>query len=230
MKEKCKRCLSSCIKAGKQQSGKQRYYCKKCKRYFQADYTYCGYKHEIHEQFSRMNRLGCGSNKMARFLRISINTLQKWIGKFEKLEAPETISLGAVFDIDEMQTCVGNKKKKVWITYAWEIEKRMAVALHVGGRSSEDLGKVTSKVVRLVPSKVNTDRYIAYPNLLKETTHVKGKRKANHIEREHVNLRKDIANLIQKTMCFAKDKGMLEARIRWYFWGEASPFFFLNQH
>lgn len=80
----------------------------------------------------------------------------------------------------------------------------------------------------LSPLKVNTDNYSAYPNLLKGTLHKKGKRKANHIEREHVNLRKDIANLIQKTMCFAKNEKMLEARIRWYFWGETNPQFFLK--
>lgn len=33
---KCTRCSSSCIKSGKQQNGKQRYYCKKCCRYLQS--------------------------------------------------------------------------------------------------------------------------------------------------------------------------------------------------
>jgi len=33
-----------------------------------------------------MNPLGCGVKKMALFLGISINTLQKWIGKAQYLE------------------------------------------------------------------------------------------------------------------------------------------------
>ena len=225
----CMRCSSSCIKSGKQQNGKQRYYCKKCHRYLQADYSYYGYKHEIHEQFSRMNKMGCGTNKMASFLRISINTLQKWIGKATHLKPPANICLGGIFDIDEMQTCVGKKEKKVWITYGWDIKNRTAAALHIGGRSSEDLREVTSKVIKLFPSKVNTDNYPAYPYLLKETLHVKGKRKANHIERQHVNLRKDIACLIQKTMCYAKKVEMLTARLKWYFWAETNPYFFLEK-
>ena len=59
-----------------------------------------------------MNRMGCGANKMASFLRISINTLQKWIGKAKYLKPPTGIRFGKIFDIDEMQTCVGKKGRK----------------------------------------------------------------------------------------------------------------------
>lgn len=224
----CKRCTLSCVKAGKQRNGKQKYICKKCCLYQQDDYVYSACKREVHDQFSRMNRLGCGSLKMAHFLGISINTLQKWVRKALALEADYKLKSDGIYDIDEMQTCVGTKENKVWITYGWSVEKRVAIALHIGRRSSEALEKVTSKVMALSPLKVNTDNYSAYPNLLKGTLHKKGKRKANHIEREHVNLRKDIANLIRKTMCFAKNEKMLEARIRWYFWAETNPYFFLN--
>ena len=202
---------------------------KKCCRYLQSNYSYCAYKLEIHDQFSRMYQMGCGANTTASFLKISINTLQKWIRKAKKLKPPTNSCLGGIFDIDEMQTSVGKKKKKVWITYGWDVENQVAVALHVGGRSPEDLRNVTSKVMTLSPSKVNTDGYPAYPNLLKDVVHVKGKRKANHIERQHVNLRKDIACLIQKTMCYSKTIEMLEARLRWYFLAETNPYFFLEK-
>lgn len=225
---KCRRCSSSCIKSGRQQNGKQRYYCKTCCRYLQADYSYCAYKHEVHEQFSRINRLGCGTNKIASFLQVSINTLQKWIAKAKNLQPANCIKLGDIYDIDELQTYVGKRNNKVWVTYAWNVSKKTAVALHVGGRSSEDLNNVTSKVLILLPQKVNTDNYSAYPNLLKGTTHKKGKRKANHIERQHLNLRKDIACLIRETMCYAKKVEMLEARLKWYFWRENDPYFFLK--
>ncbi|MBC9813993.1 IS1 family transposase [Crocinitomicaceae bacterium CZZ-1] len=226
----CLRCSSSCIKAGKQQNGKQRYYCKKCSRYLQEEYNYNAYKYDIHDQFSRMSRLGCGINKMASFLKISINTLQKWIGKANNLQPESNLESGCIYDIDEIQTCVGRKADKIWITYGWNVKRRIAVALHVGSISSEDLRNVTSKVIALSPSNVNTDNYVAYPNLLKETNHRKGKRKANYIERQHVNLRKDIACLNQKTMCYSKNSEMLKARLKWYFWGEINPYFFLKKN
>lgn len=226
---KCKRCNFACKKAGKQKSGNQKYKCNSCGLYQQSHYIYKACTKEVHDQFSRMYRMGCGANKMASFLKISINTLQKWVGKARNLEPNSNIEPGGIYDIDEFQTCVGKKEKKVWVTYGWHIKNRAAVSLHIGGRSSEDLRNVTSKVVALAPSKVNTDRYPAYPNLLKETVHVKGKRKANHIERQHVNLRKDVACLIQKTMCYAKKIEMLEARLRWCLWGATNPYFFLEK-
>lgn len=226
---KCKCCNSTCKKSGRQKNGIQKYRCKSCGIYQQFSYAYNACKKEIQEQFSRMNSLGCGVRKMALFLGISINTLQKWIGKARCLEPNIKLKSGGIYDIDEMQTCVGNKSTKVWITYGWDIKNRIAVAMHVGGRSSEDLRNVTSKVIKLFPSKVNTDNYAAYPNLLKKTIHVKGKRKANHIERQNANLRKDVACLIQKTMCYAKKKDMLEARLKWCLWGTTNPFFFLQK-
>lgn len=226
---KCKRCDFACKKVGKQKNGTQKYKCKSCGIYQQSNYVYKACTREVHEQFSRLNRMGCGTNKMALFLKISINTLQKWIGKAKCLKPDIGMDPGGIYDIDEMQTSVWKKGNKVWVTYGWDVKNQVAVALHVGGRTSEDLRNVTSKIIALCPSKVNTDGYPAYPNLLKETIHVKGKRKANHIERQHVNLRKDVACLIQRTMCYAKTIDMLEARLKWYFWAETNPYFFLEK-
>lgn len=223
----CSRCDTKCIKAGRQQSGKQRYYCKNCKLFLQKEYTYRAYSPVVHEEFIRFYNMGCGARKMAVFLGISMTTLQRWIKKAEHLQ-PNMSSFepGGIYDIDELQTYVGKRSNKVWMTYAWEIHGKQAAALHLGGRSSEDLRNVTSKVIELSPSRVNTDRYPAYVNLLNGVHHKKGKRKANHIERQHVNLRKDVACLIRETTCYARKKNMLEARIRWYLFSKNNPYFF----
>ena len=225
---KCKSCGFVCSKSGKQKTGIQKYRCKSCGIYQQANYVYKACRKDVQEQFSRMNRLGCGVQKMSSFLGISINTTQKWIGKASCLQPNNYFELDGTYDIDELQTCVGKRNNKVWVTYAWDVSKKIAVAVHVGGRSSEDLINVTSKVLTLLPQKVSTDNYSAYPNLLKGTVHSKGKRRANHIERQHLNLRKDIACLIRETMCYAKKVEMLEARLKWYFWGENDLYFFLR--
>lgn len=128
----CKRCDAICKKVGTQANGNQKYRCKSCGIYQQSTYAYKACTKEIHEQFVRMNRMGCGANKMASFLKISINTLQKWIGKAKHLNPPATICLGGIYDVDELQTCVGKKTDKIWITYGWDVENRIAVALHVG--------------------------------------------------------------------------------------------------
>jgi insertion element IS1 protein InsB len=224
----CKRCQGECKKSGFQKNGKQKYKCRFCNLYQQDYYVYSACKPEIHDQFSRMNRIGCGSIKMAHFLGVSINTLQKWVGKAIELESNHDLKPGEIYDIDELQTGVGKRQNKVWITYAWNIKEKRALALNVGGRSADDLRVLIDKTLQVNPKKINTDKHPTYGCLIPGNLHSKGKRKANHIEREHRNMRKDIANLIQETMCFAKNTRMLEARIRWYFWAETNPYFFLK--
>jgi insertion element IS1 protein InsB len=225
----CERCCSNCIKAGKQANGKQRYYCKTCKRHLQQSYEYKACTFEVHRQFSRLNKSGMGSLKLARFLEVSVNTLKNWLLRTESLRPPLDIGSGGVFDIDELQTYVGNRSNKIWITYSLEVASKNCCSLEIGRRTSEVLGEVVRKVILLNPKQINTDNYVAYLNLIQPITHNRGKRKANHIEREHRNIRKDIANLIQETMCFAKSERLLLARLKWYFWGDSDPYFFLRK-
>lgn len=147
--------------------------------------------------------MGCGARKMAVFLGGSLMTLKRWIAKAWYLQ-PDTSSFESdrIYDIDKLQTYVGKRSNKVWMTYVWGNDGKQVATLNVGGRSSEDLRSVSSKVIELIPSSVNTDRYPAYVNLLKEVCHRKGKRKANRIERQHVNLRKDVTCLIRETICY----------------------------
>lgn len=170
-----------------------------------------------------------GSLKLARYLEISINTLKSWLKRTKLLRPSLDIGSGCVFDIDELQTYVGKRSNKLWVTYSWEVFSKVCCSLEVGRRTSEVLGDVVRKVKLLNPKSINTDNYSAYSNLIQPIIHNKGKRKANHIEREHRNLRKDIANLIQETMCFAKSEEMLLARLKWYFWGNTDPYFFLRK-
>lgn len=225
----CKRCSLSCVKAGKQRSGQQKYLCKRCNLYQQDNYVYAAYKSEIHDQFSRMNRLGCGINKMPVFLGISVNTLQKWLRSALVLEPDYSLKSGRIYDVDELQTYIGKRNRKIWITYAWDVQERRAIALKIGRRSADDLRGLIDKILESHPEKINTDRHPTNGCLIPTKFHRKGRRLANHIEREHRNMRKDIANLIQETMCFAKSVRMLEARIRWYLWAETNPYFFLKK-
>jgi len=225
----CKWCFSRCVKAGRQKNGNQKYRCTHCGKHRQEMYHYLAYESRIHEQFSRFFNMGSGVRRMAGFLGISINTLQKWIGKAKYLSPVIVLPVNGEYDVDEIQTYTGTRMNKIWITYGWHISRHEAIGLQVGGRSSQDLKVVVDEVLRNAPKTINTDNYSGYPCLIAKNIHRKGKRKANHIERNHRNLRKDIACLIRETMCFSKRPEMLEARIRWYFWGKTDPYFFLKK-
>ncbi len=226
---KCKWCSESCVKAGKQLNGKQKYVCKSCRKYQQASYSYRAYDPVIHELFRRFYCMGSGVKRTSSFLEISINTLQKWISRALVLTCRDVFPSGCRYNIDELQTYTGKRSGRCWVTYGWNVELRKPVGLNVGGRSTEDLLPVIKEVLDCRPGSVSTDNYSVYKNEIPEGIHRRGKRKANHIERQHRNLRKNVACLIRETMCFAKKREMLEARLKWYFWGETDPYFFLRR-
>ena len=108
----CKWCKSTCVKAGIQKTGKQKFKCKLCEKYQQESYVYASYCGHIREQFSRMNRMGCGPRKLSVFLGISINTLQKWIAKAFYLQPCMRFEENGEYDIDELQTWITNETIK----------------------------------------------------------------------------------------------------------------------
>lgn len=213
----CKWCSASCVKAGMQKNGKQKYICKNCGKYQQKNYSYRAYDPVIHDLFRRFHCMGSGVRNISSFLEISINTLQKWISRAIFLRCPDIFASGYRYNIDEIQTYTGYRDNKCWITYGWNVDLKRVVGLNVGGRSTLDIIPVVKDVLDCKPSMVSTDNYVVYKNLIPERIHRRGKRKANHIERQHCNLRKDVACLVRETMCFAKKIEMLEARLKWYF-------------
>lgn len=226
---KCKWCFSTCVKAGFQSNGKQKTKCKTCKKYQQEDYVYKACTREIWDLFSKFSDLGVGVNKSAKFLKISINTFQKWVLRAQALYPVHEFKSGGVFEMDEIQTYVLKRENKIWIAYALDVMNKEVVAFNVGSRSAEDLSKVSSKVMDKNPRIVNTDNWVSYPKILPKKVHKAGKRKTNHIERHHINLRKDIAYLIRETICFTKNSRFLHARLCWYFWFKSDPYFFLKK-
>ena len=225
----CKKCHSFCIKWGKQTNGRQRYYCKSCRQSSQLNYTYKAKTAEVHRNFRKFQRFGVSYRLMAKFLGISRNTLSRWILKALKLTSKEEISIAGVFEIDEVRTYAGSKESEIWITYGWSVSDRKPVGLKVGKRSKEELSPVVKEVLQYHPQKIKTDGFATYKALIPRRIHSTGRHLANHIERNHINLRKDIGFLIRRTICYAKSVQMLEARIRWCFWGNADPDFFLER-
>lgn len=224
----CKFCDSACVKFGFQATGKQKIKCKVCRKYQQESYSYQACTRSVWDLFPKFSDLGVGVNKSAKFLDISVNTFQKWVLRAECLYSLYEFEPAGIYDMDEIQTYVKNRQNKIWIAYAIHVGNREVVSFHAGSRSSEDLNKVMTKVLDKNPRKINTDNWVSYPRIVPKKLHKSGKKKANHIERNHVNLRKDIAYLIRETICFAKNIRFLHARLCWYFWSKNNPYFFLK--
>lgn len=69
------------VKNGKSHSGEQRYLCKDCKRTQQKDYQRNGDKPEIKSLIKEMVHNGCGVRQTGRILKISKDTVTKYLKK-----------------------------------------------------------------------------------------------------------------------------------------------------
>jgi hypothetical protein len=90
-----------------------------------------------------MNRLGCGTNKMASFLQISINTLQKWVGKALILEPDYEFTPGGVYEKTTLQVfnAVSNSIVKIPIITSNSIPN----SISVDGQGQINTGVIPNK-------------------------------------------------------------------------------------
>jgi len=79
----CRECKQKekVVKAGKSSSGKQRYRCKSCGKFFQLDYCYNACKPNIKELIVSMAMNGSGVNDTVRVLKIGVNTVLRALKK-----------------------------------------------------------------------------------------------------------------------------------------------------
>ena len=137
----CKLCAAKCIKAGKQTNGRQKYYCKRCKKYQQSTYRYAAYSiKDKRDFFISLYNEGNGVRSMSRILRVSCNTVMKWKQEFaDKIKKPSYYSSGHIYEIDEMYSFVGSKNQQVWIMYVFDRTAKRVLDFRVGSRSKKNM-------------------------------------------------------------------------------------------
>ena len=215
---KCQKCKQNCVKNGKRK-GIQRFYCRFCKCSFQSEYVKKSYLTNDN-QIITLVKEGCGIRSISRILKISpttvINRIKQIARSISKLIH---ISFGMEYQIDELSTYLGRKKRKIWITYALRKDTREVVDFTVGTRSLTTMKKVTETVMLSNPKVICTDKFVNYKTLIPIDIHITRKRCINHIERMNLNLRTHLKRLNRKTICYTKSKVMLMACLKIYFWG-----------
>jgi IS1 family transposase len=93
---------------------------------------------------------------------------------------------------------------------------RQVIALIVGRRTKDNVGRVIMRLKELKPKKIYTDKLNIYPTLIDKDIHVIGAHKINHIERFNLTLRTHLKRLSRKTICFSKSAEMLENCLKLY--------------
>lgn len=208
------------VKNGNSKTGMQRYTCKPCKKYWQASYRYKACERSTHESIIILNNESCGVRSISRILKISMTTVIKKTKQIAKaIVRPFPILQGKEYEVDEMQTYIGNKSRLYLVVYALRKDTKEVIDFKVGKRNSKTLWKVIETAILSEAKKICTDGYVLYKSLVPEAIHSKTKYSINHIERKNLSIRTHLKRLSRKTICFSRSIEMLEACLKIYFWG-----------
>ena len=216
---KCNYCNKLCSKAGKNNTGKQKYYCTSCNKYQQNTYSYKAYDIKINEQIIKYVKNGCGIRSIGRLIDISNTTVMKRIRSIAScLESTYSGSKRCSYEMDELHTFAGDKNNDQWVIYAINKGTRKIVDLFVGKRNKENIKIIVDKVLRFHPKRIYTDRLNIYPGLIDKAIHKPGRYLTNRIERMNLTLRTHLKRLTRSTLCYSKKADMLEACVKIYLW------------
>jgi IS1 family transposase/transposase-like protein len=216
---KCPACKShELIKNGKTPTGKQRYGCKICGKRFITDYTYKAYHLSVNNQIIQFTKEGLGIRSTARVLQISTTTLLKRIVSIASNIMKPPIAKGKTYEVDEMRTYIGKKKRLRWIVYAFDRESKSVVDFNVGRRTNNTLKHVIHSLELSQARKIYTDKLKNYRYLINKTIHHTQVYCTNNIERNNLTIRTHLKRLNRKTICYSRSLILLSAILKIYFW------------
>jgi len=216
---KCPNCQSLCVKNGLQSNGSQRYYCKQCKVSLQREYKNHACARNTDHKITALLKEGVGIRGVARLLNIAPNTVMNRILKISNSIEKPSASMGKVYEMDEMCTYVGRKKRLVWIAYAIRRDTREVMDFKVGPRTNRTLTAVLKTLELSFAKAIYTDGLKQYRYLIRKEIHKVKHRGTNYIERKNLTLRTHLKRLNRRTICFSKSLVMLIACLKIYFWG-----------
>jgi len=90
-------------------------------------------------------------------LSISITTVLSRIISIAKSIKQPAIVKGQIYEVDEMRTCVGNKKRVVWIVYALDRWTKEVKSFNVGRRTNKTLRCVIRTLELSQANRICTD-------------------------------------------------------------------------
>ncbi len=113
----CPECQSTHIRKNGKKKGKQNHICVNCGRQFIDQYDELGYSNEFKRECLKIYVNGMGFRGIERVKGVHHTTVITWVKQVGEplLDAYNPEEIPQVGELDELQTFVGSKKKKVWI-------------------------------------------------------------------------------------------------------------------
>src|SRR6185437_4385213 len=215
-------CSGKTVKHGSIQ-GRQRYQCKSCKSTFMGMYINKACHIAINRSIVDHVKEGCGIRSIARLLSISADTVLRRIKYIAGHIKKPIISIGRIYEVDELKTYIKNQCRDYWVIYALDKQSGQVVDLKVGKRTTANLQRVTDTLLLSKYKQIYTDGLSIYRQIIPPLIHTVTRYGTNKIERKNLNLRTHLKRLNRKTICFSKSLLMLEACLKIYFWDNQEP-------
>ena len=211
----CPRCQHTHFVKNGFVSKKQRYKCKAC------DYQWTRTTLRGHPQTDkRLSVLlychGISMNAISKLFQVSTTAVLKWIHTFAKKQAPKpTLAPGTsvVLELDEMWHYIGNKKNKLWIWKVLDRNTGYLIDWQCGGRNTETLEKLTSRLKTLNVKMYYTDKWQVYESILPASKHVQTKAETHRIERNNCLMRHWFGRFKRKSIIVSKSVEMVNLTI-----------------
>ncbi len=124
-----------------------------------------------------------------------------------------------ILELDELWTYVGSKRNERWVWLALERQTRRIVGFALGDRSAQTAQKLWASLPADYRKRAicYSDFWPSYTAVLPAKRHRavgKDSGETAHIERFNNTFRQRCANLVRKTLSFAKSELWLERRLR----------------
>jgi IS1 family transposase len=157
--------------------GKQNFLCKDCGRQFIGDHalTYKGCHSSIIQKILLMLVRGIGIRDISVIEKVSIKKALSVLVNSNKIITPKQQYYDCL-EVDEFWTCVGNKKNKVWLIYAYHRATGEIVSYVWGKRNYKTNKKLRNKLKSqgIAYDTVYTDKRDSFIAVFQEDSHIIG--------------------------------------------------------
>jgi insertion element IS1 protein InsB len=120
--------------------------CKNCKKTQLHLYAKRAYRASINSDIAVHVKEGCGIRSIARLLNISAGTVLSRIKTIAGDIKKPSISIGKVYEVDELKTYIKKKTNDYWVIYAIDMESKQVVDYKTVKRTKKNIKRVTPHV------------------------------------------------------------------------------------
>ena len=161
---------------------------------------------------------GCGLKSTQRITSVAVSTQLRWIRLLGTEICMPLVQYksGDSFEVDELRTFVGSKKRETWVISAKSRNTGKIVCVKVGRRNKKNLQELIDAVLVLNPIKIFTDRLPMYRTIIPNSIHSVKRYATNRLERFHLTLRTHLKRLSRRTICYSKSEEILACLMNIY--------------